>query len=226
MSDVVREQSHRRILVIWATIVLAGYAVVLLSNVPLLRYGQYLREHDYRTYLAAADETMKLGDLTGALQRLERAFELAPADASLPYKVSGDVYYNFRKWDLAVAAYEKAVTLGDREVGVRQNVVWSLVQLKRYREAIDTAEKALAEGFTYPGLTRSLAEAYAASGDDTAAAACYEKAAKDTPDDPYILERLRQVCLRLGNTAQAEALRTRVEELQAFQGPAALRSGP
>lgn len=217
MIESPRPYRPRRILFAWFLLVVSGFVLIVLSNIPLLRYGEYVRAHDYRTYLAAADAAMKRSDLASALDNLERAFALAPRNLSLPYKVAGDVYYSFRKWDLAAMSYQKAISLGDRDVGSRQNAAWCLVQLKRYQEGIDVAAKALAEGFRYPGLVRSLAEAYEGLGDDAKAAEYYEQACKETPGDPYILERFRQVRLRQGNAEAADALRKRIEEVQSTQ---------
>jgi len=205
----------RKILAVWGILVLAGFAFVLWLNVPILRLADYVRSKDYNTYLAAADRAMKVDDITTALQEVDRALELAPPNAHLPYKVKGDIYCHFKKWEEAVAAYEKAMELGSPNEGVRLNAVWALVSLERYREAVALGQKAEREGVTHPGLIRSIAEAHRRAGNYEAAIPYYERAVEAYPEDLYLMDQLRQAYARVKNDVGVATMQARIMRVQA-----------
>ena len=204
----------RTILVVWAALVLIGFTAVLWSNVPMVRYTERLRAQDYRTYLAKADQAMKRDDMPAAEEFLERAAQLAPPEAPMPYKVAGDVYYHFKRWQDALDAYNEAMALGSPHEGARLNAVWALVSLERYREAVALGQKAVADGFRHPGLMRSIAEAHRRAGNHAASIAYYEKALEGFPDDLFLMEHLREAYLKVQNPEGVKTMQARIQRAQ------------
>jgi len=204
----------RRILRLWAGLVAAGFIVVALSNVPVLGHVERLRSQNYYTYVVAAHKAMQRNDFVNAFQQLDTAFALAPPDEPTPHKVAGDFYCAMRKWDQAVEEYLKAIELGDQETDVRLNVVWALVKLGRYPEAIELAKRTIHAGYAHPGLARSMAEAYTRAGDHAGAIPYIEEALKGYPNDFYLLEQLRDAYQKTGDRERAEAVSARLEEVQ------------
>lgn len=204
----------RRILVLWGAALAVGFSALWGSNLALPEVIERVRAQDYRTFLVAADRAMKRNDLPTALDNLRRAFEIAGPNNPEPHKVAGDVYHHFHKWQEAVEAYRKAMTLGNRDPGPRLNAVWALVQLERYREAVAFGRAARDDGFGQPGLLRSIAEAYRRQGDPVAAIPFYEQALRGFPNDLYLMGQLVQAYDYAGLEEKAGKMRTRMDNVQ------------
>tara|TARA_R110000823_G_scaffold210224_15_gene340615 strand:- start:5628 stop:6431 length:804 start_codon:yes stop_codon:yes gene_type:complete len=89
---------------------------------------------------------------------LQRAMQYSPRDA-VPYKLYG--YYMHRKGRLTTAlkANEQAMNLLPKDVMLQYNTALILVDLKRYKKAVELAKPLYEAGLTLPGLKNKLVRA-------------------------------------------------------------------
>jgi tetratricopeptide (TPR) repeat protein len=216
-------RNPRRALFLWAVLLVLGVALAEAFTFSLAGYGRQLAANDYRTHLAAAFDRMNRFDYVGALAEIEYAKQKAPDVAEL-YARAGDIHYQLKHWREAIQEYRDAIARGNRDEGARLNVVWSLIELKRYDDAIAFGKAAIKEGFTLPALPRYIAEACFRSGKEIESVQFYEMALDGYHNDLYLLDHLRQAYLKTRQTAKAEALRLRIADIEASlnapRGPA------
>lgn len=207
-------ENARRILVLWCAIILLLLALTESLNFGLRTYARERRESDYRTYLAAATDLMNRYDYSGALAQVEEAKRRQP-QAPEPYALAGHVRYQLKHWSQAITEYQEAISRGSREEGVFLNVVWALIELKRYEEATALGIKALNAGFSMPALPRYIAEAYFRNGKMTEAIPYYQMALNGYPNDLYLLDHLRQSYRAAGQLDKAKEMQTSIANIEA-----------
>ena len=208
----------RRAMAIWLASWLCGLGALAAGNAALYRHVQTLRENDPRVYLAEADRLMKAGNFAGALAQVSEAIERAPKDP-LPRQVHGHVLYRFKEWAEAVDAYRAALDLGSRDEGTMTNVLWALIQLKRYDEAIRVHGVPWIEaGVRNPSIVRNVAEAFVRASNWAGGLPYIELALELNPGDIYLMTQLEQAYRNTGDTARAEQLHGRIGELERAGG--------
>lgn len=204
----------RRVLTLWAAILVAGLVGAEAFTSGLAIHARHVRDKDYRTNLAAAAESMDSNDVAGALRQVEEALRKAP-DASQPHVVAGDIHFRLKRWEQAIAAYERALAKGSRVVGTKLNTVWALIELKQYDRAVAFGEGSVAEGKDAAALSRYIAEAHLRAGRPVDAIPHLERALEGYPDDRYLLDHLERGYVRAGREEDAEKVRGRIAEVQA-----------
>lgn len=218
-----RTFDSRRALYVWGGALLALAAVIVAGNVALARHAALMRDLRPQTYIDRAQKAMEAGDFTGALAHWEEAYARAPGLHSV-HKVRGDIYYAWRKWEDALAAYREALRLGSPAPGVRLNAVWSLVELGRYEEARDFGLACIQDGFQDPDLSRRTAEACFRGKLFADAVPLYELALAGYPRDLYLMEHLRQSCQQVGQMQKAREIQARIERIQSSMSTQSMQS--
>jgi tetratricopeptide (TPR) repeat protein len=89
---------------------------------------------------------------------LQRAINFSPNDP-IPYMLHGMLMHQMKKFDAALKSYREAIRLRPDDLVTQYNMGLTLVELKKYREAQEVADKVYAAEFPLPGLQRKLAEA-------------------------------------------------------------------
>jgi tetratricopeptide (TPR) repeat protein len=156
-----------------------------------------------------------LGDVEKAREYSAKA--IAKAESLPPgerYYIEGR-YYSLdpSSAEKAVAAYQKAVDAAPDHTAARNNLAQTLIELRRYPEAIVHLEELRRRGMSFPGSYMSLAETYLATGQPDKAREALTTFAIAHPDSSAGLENLGFFELMEG---QAEAA------LAAFDKAAAL----
>lgn len=118
--------------------------------------------HDARTLRRYAIGLMWLGRFNEARPMMQRARELAPVDLEVSAN-SALVYYYARQYDEAIAAAKKTLEMEPRFSQAHRTIARSLVEQKRYDQAIVVYHDAIAPGGV-PLLKAELGHAYAVSG--------------------------------------------------------------
>jgi tetratricopeptide (TPR) repeat protein len=107
-------------------------------------------------------EQWALGDNTAqnypAECYLQRAINFSPNDP-IPYMLHGMLMHQMKQFDAALKSYRKAVQLRPDDLVTQYNMGLTLVELKKFGEAQQIADKVYAAEFPLPGLQRKLAEA-------------------------------------------------------------------
>ena len=201
------------VMLLWTTLLVVLGVFTVAINVAMARYAGRDRERRPETYIARAEAAMNERDYTAALRHWEQAHERGPKD-DLVFKVLGDIHYNLQHWTDALDAYKTAIELGSDALGVRMNALWSLVELKRYTEALEFGKLCIGEGITDPDLYRRTAEACFRGGMFAEAIPLYEVAVEGYGNDLYLMEHLCQAYKRVGRTQDAARLTKQIVQLE------------
>lgn len=89
---------------------------------------------------------------------LQRAMNFSPNDP-IPYMLHGLLMHQMKQYDVALKSYRQAVRLQPNDLITQYNMGLTLVELKKFAEAQQIANKVYAADFPLPGLKRKLAEA-------------------------------------------------------------------
>jgi tetratricopeptide (TPR) repeat protein/TolB-like protein len=148
-----------------------------------------------------------LGDMEKAriysARAVEHAKHLPPGER---YYIEGRHYsLDPRTTEKAVAAYEKAVDEAPDHTAARNNLAQTLIELKRYPEALVHLEELRRRGMSFPGSYSSLAETYVATGQIDKAREALTGYVAEHPDSAAGLENLGFFELVQGNTDDALA---------------------
>ena len=211
-------QNTRRFLALWALLLFLMMVAAVLAHVVTGRAIIRMRENHPYAYLKEADRLMKQGDFTGALAQVEEARRRAPENPDVDV-AAGHVYVRFKRWESALEAYDKAITKGSENPGMRTNVLWALIELDRYDEVSERGKQWIAEGSTDPTIARCVAEACISSGDAAGAIPYLELALKSRPKDLALLDRLERAYRAAGAAEKAEQVREKRREIEADRTP-------
>jgi tetratricopeptide (TPR) repeat protein/TolB-like protein len=148
-----------------------------------------------------------LGDVEKAREYSKQAIERAE---SLP---AGERYYiEGRHYSLdpssaekAVAAYLKAVDAAPDHTAARNNLAQTLIELRRYPEALVHLEELRRRGMSFPGSYMALADSYLATGQTDKAREALSSYVIAHPDSSVGLENLGFFELTEGQTDKALA---------------------
>jgi serine/threonine protein kinase/tetratricopeptide (TPR) repeat protein len=113
-----------------------------------------------------------------ALEEYSRGRKLAPNNAEL-LKGEGLVARSQGRWERSQAALTQAQALDPRSIGTARRLTYNLLRLRRYPEALEQADRALALDRSAPDLYQSKAEVFLAQGDLAGARRVLEAAQRD-----------------------------------------------
>jgi serine/threonine protein kinase/tetratricopeptide (TPR) repeat protein len=113
-----------------------------------------------------------------ALEEYSRGRKLAPNNAEL-LKGEGLVARSQGRWEESQAALTQAQALDPRSIGTARRLTYNLLRLRRYPEALEQADRALALDRSAPDLHQSKAEVLLAQGDLAGARRVLEAAQRD-----------------------------------------------
>jgi tetratricopeptide (TPR) repeat protein len=210
-------KNPHRVLVIWGLLWVLGAVSIAVFDFRLSIYAAELRANDYRTYLGEAVILLESKNYLGALQQVERAKSLAP-DVYEPYAYAGGIHYRLNQWDLACANFRQAVEKGDPGVGPRLDIVWSLIEMKRFEEAAEFGAKALEQFPEDVTLLQYTAEALLKAARPAEAISYLERALTRTENNVYLLDRLARAQEQKGDPAAAAKIRTQIDSIHEALG--------
>jgi serine/threonine-protein kinase len=122
-----------------------------------------------RAHLAMGDYDLLIGDdLEAALAEYRRGRDLAPNDAEL-LKGIGLVAREQGNWDLSQASLTEAQVLDPRSIAVVRRLTFTLLRLRRYADALESADREIALDRRAPDAWETKAMAYLGQGDLAAA---------------------------------------------------------
>lgn len=211
--------SPHRVLWAWTAALGALLGLLVAADVALGTIARHREERDYRRPLAevAAQWERPGFSPTEAKRAIDQALDLAP-DRPEPHVMLGHLHYRLGHWAQAIAAYERALACGAREVGLHQNMVWCRVELGDYDGAAELGLRALDADQADPLLHRYTAEALFRAGRFAEARPHYEAALANSPEDRHLMNRLVEVYLALGEIEAARSMETRISEAEARLG--------
>ncbi|HEY1262247.1 MAG TPA: winged helix-turn-helix domain-containing protein [Terriglobales bacterium] len=172
-----------------------------------LRRAYELREHASereRLYIASHYEIVVTGNLEAASKDLELLAQTYPREA--PYTNLGIIYSQLGEYDLALAAFEKAVRTGPATGNRYANLVNAYLQLNRLDEAKATVREAQAKHIDSPEIHVNL---YWADFLQNDSAGMEREAAAVESDRGYryeMLNRESDTALYRGQLAKARTL--------------------
>jgi DNA-binding winged helix-turn-helix (wHTH) protein/tetratricopeptide (TPR) repeat protein len=178
-----------------------------------LRRAYELREHlseRERLYIASHYQIVVTGNLDAARKVFELLTQTYPREA--PYTNLGIVYSQLGDYDLALAAFEKAVRMGPATGNRYANLVNGYLQLNRLDEAKATVREAQAKGIDSPEIHVNL---YWADFLQNDVAGMEREAASVESDRGYqyeMLNRESETALYRGQLAKARMLAQRAVE--------------
>jgi tetratricopeptide (TPR) repeat protein len=210
-------KNPRHVLILWSLLWLVGAVLIAFFNVRLSIHAAELRANDYRTYLGEAATMVESKNYLGALQQVERAKALAP-DVYEPYAYAGGIHYRLGQWELAYTNFRQAVEKGDPGVGPYLDIVWSLIEMKRFNEAAEFGAKALErfpEDVTLPQYT---AEALLKAKRPGEAIPFLERALSRSENNVYLLDRLARAHEENGDAVAAENIRDQIDGIHEALG--------
>jgi eukaryotic-like serine/threonine-protein kinase len=118
--------------------------------------GAHLAKGDYELFVG--------GDLAAALAQYQRGRALAPNDADM-LKGIGLVARSQNNWELSQASLTQAQVLDPRSIAVVRRLTYTLLRLRRYPEALASAEREIALDRRAPDAWETKAMAYLGEGD-------------------------------------------------------------
>jgi TolB-like protein/Tfp pilus assembly protein PilF len=121
-------------------------------------------------HLALGDYFYTVGDVPRALESYQEGLRLAPANAEL-LGGSALAEAGLGRWDASLGHLERARELDPRSVPMAQQLVVTLVRLRRYHEALVAADAALALASDDFSVVQAKLQVYLAQGDLAAARA-------------------------------------------------------
>jgi TolB-like protein/Flp pilus assembly protein TadD len=119
-----------------------------------------------------------LGDYPRALAAYEAGLKVAPANADL-LTASALAEQSLGRWEAALAHLQRAQSLDPRSVVASRRLSMSLIRLRRYPEALVTAEHGVALAPNNLQLTENLAMVHLGQGDLAGARAVLQAAPKE-----------------------------------------------
>ena len=206
----------RKILALWAGVLVLFVGVLAGADYGLYAYVKHQDAHDYRQFLAKASADWDAPGFSAAESKtaIDRAVALAPKRPE-PRVLLGHLHYRLRHWEEAIAAYEAAIARGSEDTGVRQNLVWCHIERGRHGEAARIGKESIASGHGSPVLDRYVGEAHYRAGQHAQARPYFEAALKAYPNDQHLMAKLLAVHQATGDDARAAEMAARISETEA-----------
>jgi tetratricopeptide (TPR) repeat protein len=208
-----------RFFAVWAGGLAGCLVCIIVINVELAQYAERTRQRNPETYFAAAQERLAGGDIAGTHEQINKAIACDP-DSPMTWHRAGDIAFAMKQWEKALGWYNHALGLGGTHPGLRTNKLWTLIELRRYSDAIEFGKQSISGGFDSPLIPRYVAEAYVRDGKLVEALPYLEDALKGSPSDLYLLEHLWTGHKHAGNEQRAREIRERISEVQRNVGAA------
>lgn len=209
----------KRVLLGWRVALVVAMGVIAGINLAIASYVSHMRATDYRAMLATASQHIQQNNYPEALNQVERALKAAP-DRPEPLEVLGLIHYRLENWPKVVDAFKAALDKGSKDPGAREIIVWALIEMGEYSEAVAFGKQILQGDVVPPALHRYLAEALFRGEQFQEAIEHLELALQATPNDLYVLDHLRYAYEATGDANKADNARRRIEEIHALlNGP-------
>jgi tetratricopeptide (TPR) repeat protein len=208
-----RFHNERAALGQWLGILCVVGVAALGVNIGVYRHVEDLRASSPWTYVRQGMERMRANDFDAALIHFRKGAEVAPS-SPLPHEHMGLLHYERQDFAKAASAYERAVELGSRSADARGKLLWAYIHTRQYDAAVALGERSINERLATEQFPRWIAEAHYRAGrmEDSIR---YFEVALQNQEDLYVMSKLLSAYEKTGRTKQAEALRQRIEVLEA-----------
>jgi len=180
-----------------------------------LEPGYYQVSFKIPGYIPCSQEVRVSISETAKLEvKLEQAEEVLQKNISEADQLflKGNKFYEEKKYDEAVAAYEEAIKLSQNQWGYYFNLGLASKKLEKRDEATAAFKKALELNPETYSVNKEMGEIFANAGNFEEAKLFYKKAAELSPDDPDASYNLG-VCLLNSGESEA-ALNTFLKTIQ------------
>ncbi|MBI1321226.1 MAG: tetratricopeptide repeat protein [Candidatus Hydrogenedens sp.] len=206
-------QDETKMLIRWGGLLLVLAVAALGVNIGTHQHVQDLRASSPWTYVKAGQARMAANDPDGALLQFRKAAALDDR-SPLAWEHMGLLYYEREEFAKAAEAYEAARKRGSIDPDARGKALWAYIHTKRYDEAIALGEQSMRDGHATPQFARWVGDANFRAGRYNECIPHFEQALKNQ-EDLYVMSKLLGAYEHTGRTKQAEALRERIEVLEA-----------
>jgi predicted Zn finger-like uncharacterized protein len=163
----------------------------------LARNPQFLLAH-----VAMATMAQKRGDLTEAQDQLAKAAAI-DAHAAAVHNGLGEVYYVQKKFNLAEAAFNEALTNDPEFIPAYVNLANTYRELGRYDEAVANYQAVVVRAPKYPNVAREYGYTLFLRKDYPAAIDLYRQAIRLNPKDDRLYLHVGIASLESGDTQTA-----------------------
>ncbi len=159
---------------------ITGDFIAPLTSVKSDATSRYRKLPDERTLcVEAAKSVAEQGHDDEAINLYVRAEELGPTHPPLDEELA-PLYAQVGDFDAAIVRYGRLVHRSPKNIDLCNNFAWTLMEAKRYDDAIAQAERGLAFDENHNRLRSTLAMVYYRQGDRTKALTEFAKAKDST----------------------------------------------
>lgn len=206
-------KNERAVLGRWFGILWVVGVAALAVNIGIHQHVRELRENSAWFYVKQGIERMRANDADMALSLFRKGAEVEPK-SPMPHENIGRLHYDRQEFAKAADAFGQAIALGSHDPDARGKLLWSYVHTKRYAEAVEIGERSVREGCATPQFPRWIADAHYRAGNFEDCIRYFELAL-DTQEDLYVMSKLLSAYEKTGRARKAEALRQRIQLLEA-----------
>ncbi|CAG5069125.1 Lipopolysaccharide assembly protein B [Dyadobacter sp. CECT 9623] len=167
--------------------------------------------------LVRAEAGLNIGKINESLEDLAQ-IEKEYKDSSRFYLIKGDLLSTRGTDQLAIAEYDKAISLDKSNVEAYVNRGALYYRMKSYPAAKSDFEKALALDSSHPQALNNLGLILSKEKDWQRALACFDKVLSTQPDDAYSLNNKGYVLLMTGAMEEGKRLVERALDKQPRNG--------
>jgi tetratricopeptide (TPR) repeat protein len=167
--------------------------------------------------LVRAEAGLNIGKINESLEDLAQ-IEKEYKDSSRFYLIKGDLLSTRGTDQLAIAEYDKAISLDKSNVEAYVNRGALYYRMKSYPAAKSDFEKALALDSSHPQALNNLGLILSNEKDWQRALACFDKVLSTQPDDAYSLNNKGYVLLMTGAMEEGKRLVERALDKQPRNG--------
>ena len=167
---------------------------------------------EYLRRVNAALALREIPDHPAALEQLNKAIELASEDASI-YLLLGLTYQDLGEWDKAEVSFRRAVEIQPDLREAQQSLGLSLVQNKKFQEAIPVLEPIAEIDPANQLVHKALAKAYEEQNRVDEAIKIFQKALSVYPDDASLQRQISVLLFKYPNLDHAKEILGQILEV-------------
>ena len=206
-------QDEGKVLGRWAGLLLLLAVAALGLNLGIHQHVEDLRLTSPWTYVKAGQARLAANDPDGAREQFEYAAELDPS-SPMPWEHIGLLHYDRKEFGKSAKAYEEARARGSADPDARGKALWAYVHTGRYDDAVELGLSSIEEGAATQDFPRWVGDAHFRANRFDQCIPYFEQALT-VQEDLHVMSKLLGAYEKTGRTKQAEALRQRIETLEA-----------
>jgi len=206
-------KNEARVLSRWTGLLLLLGVIAFGVNVAIYQAVQELRANSPWTYVKEGQARLAAKDPEGALELFEYAASLDDA-SPLPWEHIGLLHYERKEFAKSAKAYEEAFARDSQSTDAHGKALWAYIHTKRYDDAIALGYKSMEAGLATPEFPRWIGDAYYRAKRFEECIPHFEQALREQ-EDLHVMSKLASAYEKTGRIKQAEAMRQRIETLEA-----------